>query len=89
MILYTILYTHIHTSSTVETVPAKCNHEPKQRDDKRKAEAPSRSCWTLCLQAELASGGWHPLFPEQVGQDLERNDVSGQWQKIPELVEEE
>lgn len=39
---------------------------------KRKAEAPSLSGWTLYLQAELISGGWHPPFPEQVGEDLER-----------------
>jgi len=22
----------------------------------------------------LVSGGWHPLFPEQVGEDLERTE---------------
>lgn len=41
---------------------------------KSKAEAPSLSSWTLCLQAELISGGWHPLIPEQVGEDLERDE---------------
>lgn len=45
---------------------------------KSKAEAPSLSSWTLCLQAELISGGWHPLIPEQVGEDLERSDAVGQ-----------
>lgn len=45
---------------------------------KSKAEAPSLSSWTLCLQAELISGGWHPLIPEQVGEDLERGDAVGQ-----------
>lgn len=43
------------------------------KDDKRKAEAPSLSSWTLCLQAELVSAGWHPLFPEQVEEDLQRD----------------
>lgn len=71
------LYINIYTFSTAETLPAKCNHAPMQRDDKRKADAPSLSSWTLCLQAALVSGGWHPLFPEQVGGDLEKNDVSG------------
>lgn len=44
---------------------------------KRKAEAPSLSSWTLYLQAGLISGGWHPWFPEQVGEDLQRDDAKG------------
>lgn len=51
------------------------------KEDKRKAETPSLSSWTLYLQAELVSGGWHPLFPEQVGEDLERDDARGQPEK--------
>lgn len=44
---------------------------------KRKAEAPSLSSWTLYLQAGLISGGWHPWSPEQVGEDLQRDDAKG------------
>lgn len=47
------------------------------KEEKRKAEAPFLSSWTLCLQAELVSAGWHPLFPEQVGEDLEGDEVKG------------
>lgn len=38
---------------------------------KSKAEAPFLSSWTLCLQAELISGGLRPLIPEQEQEDLE------------------
>lgn len=55
--------------------------------DKRKGEAPSLSSWTLYLQAELVSAGWHPLFPEQVGEDLERDKVRGHPQKKKEIAE--
>lgn len=54
---------------------------------KRKAEAPSLSSWTLYLQAELISGGWHPLFPERVGEDLERDDARGRQEKKRETAE--
>lgn len=47
------------------------------KEDKRKAEAPSLSSWTLYLQAELVSGGWHPLFRGQVEEDLEKDGVKG------------
>lgn len=62
------------------------------KEDKRKAEAPSLSSWTLYLQAELVSAGWHPLFPEQVRDDLERDEVREHPQKKKvraELVEQE
>lgn len=62
-------------------VPAESNYEPMQKKRKRKAEAPFLSDWTLCLQAELVSGGWHPLFPEQVGEDLERDQAREHRQK--------
>lgn len=42
----------------------------KEKEKKRKA--PFLSSWILCLQAELVFGGWHPLFPEQMGEDLEK-----------------
>lgn len=49
---------------------------------KSKAEAPSLSSWTLCLQAELISGGLRPLSPEREQEDLERVDTQRtQWTK--------
>lgn len=52
-----------------------CRKQPwtHAKEEKRKAEAPFLSRWTLCLQAVLVSGGSHPLFPEQVGEHLERD----------------
>lgn len=44
---------------------------------KSKAEAPFLSSWTLCLQAELVSGGLRPLIPEQEQEDLEKGDDNG------------
>lgn len=54
-----------------------CWKEPCKRREKEKAEAPSLSSWTLCLQAVLVSEGWHPSIPEQQEEeeeeDLERH----------------
>ncbi len=72
--LYETIYSLLFVQLRLYLSNAKIN---PRKEDRRKAEAPSLSSWTLYLQAELVSGGWHPLFPEQEGEDLERFEARG------------